>query len=459
MATDDGAWFPQGPNDPDELKELLRRMLEGDGDVDPSELARAAGLPTDPAALSQLMQRLQRAMDASGDGIDWETAVQQAKSVARPGEREVRASERADYEQALQVADLWLSGSTEVGELGTTPRLMTRTEWIGATMPVWSELSEPVALSIANALTDVLTQQAPEELNGILANAGAIMRNLGGGLFAIQLGQIVGQLSSEVVSGGDVGIPLIETGQAALLPQNVDEFGKGLDVGPDQVRIYLAVRELAHARLFRHAKWLRLGLLSTITEFAQGIRIDTGRLEELAARFDPTDPQELRDALSSGQLIPPKSEQQLAALSRIETMLALIEGWVTVVTQQATSLLPSAAALAETVVRRRAAGGPAESAFATLIGLELRPRRLREAAAMWQQVTDAVGVGRRDALWSHPDLLPTDADIDDPGGLITRLTGPKPEPDDIDRELRDMLGDDASGSDPGGSDPGGSDAG
>src|SRR3712207_7847253 len=40
------------------------------------------------------------------------------------------------------------------------------------------------------------------------------------------------------------------------------------------------------------------------------------------------------------------------------------------------STLPSAAALRETVRRRRASGGPAEQTFATLVGLQLRPRRL-----------------------------------------------------------------------------------
>jgi len=260
----------------------------------------------------------------------------------------------------------------------------------------------------------------------------------------MQLGQVVGQLAGEVVSGGDVGIPLLdgETRQAALVAQNVDAFGAGLDIPVDEVRLYLSVRELAHARLFRHAKWLRLHLLTQVTDFARGIRIDTERLEELAADFDPQNPEELRSAMTSGALIPPKSDEQLAALARLETMLALIEGWVDVVTVAATERLPKSVAIAESVRRRRAAGGPAESAFATLVGLELRPRRLREAAAMWQKVTDAVGNDGRDALWAHPDLIPTDADIDDPAALIARLTSGTRIPDDVDMAIEDLLNDD-----------------
>jgi putative hydrolase len=275
----------------------------------------------------------------------------------------------------------------------------------------------------------------------MLAGASQVMRNVGGALFAMQLGQVVGQLSTEVVSGGDVGIPLLDDQQAALVPQNVAAFGDGLDIPIDQVQLYLAVRELAHARLFRHARWLRLHLISSIREFSQGISIDTGRLEELAADFDPSNPEELREAMASGALIPPKTEEQLAALARLETTLALIEGWVDVVTAKATERLPKSSSIAETVRRRRAAGGPAESAFATLVGLELRPRRLREAAAMWQAVSDAAGGEVRDSLWAHPDIVPTSDDIDDPQALIARLTGGQPEPDDVDRAIEDLLND------------------
>ncbi|WP_143573442.1 zinc-dependent metalloprotease, partial [Streptomyces acidiscabies] len=73
-----------------------------------------------------------------------------------------------------------------------------------------------------------------------------------------------------------------------------------------------------------------------------------------------------------------------------------------------------------TLRRRRASGGPAEQTFATLIGLELRPRRLRDASRLWASLTDARGVDGRDALWAHPDMLPTATDLDDPDGFVHR---------------------------------------
>ena len=427
----------------DEFRDMLREFLSGNSSIDPSQLADAAGLPNDPASIAQLLGQLQNAIRSNGDGINWDLALEQARTLAGADARSTEPAERAALEQAFHVAALWLDDVTSVAELTTQPQLIGRVEWARQTMPLWTQLAEPVALSISDALTQVLREQAPEEMQGMLANAGQIMRSIGGALFAMQLGQVVGQLAKEVVSGGDIGIPLLEDGHAALLPQNVAEFGDGLDIPDDQIQLYLAVRELAHARLFRHAKWLRLQLITSITEFAKGITIDTERLEELAESFDPSNPEELREAMVSGALIPPKSEAQQAALARLETVLALVEGWVDVVTAEATKLLPKADAIAETVRRRRASGGPAESAFATLVGLELRPRRLREAAAMWKAVSEAVGADGRDRLWSHPDLMPTGADLDDPSALVARLTaaasGEEPEYDAVDQALEDLL--------------------
>jgi putative hydrolase len=437
---------PENPEE--EFRDMLRDFLNGNAEIDPAKLAGAAGLPNDPALIAQLMSQLQNAIQSSGDGINWQLALDQAKQIAARTTVVSLPAERSQLEQALHVASLWLAEATDITELTEPPTLMSRTEWVTSTMPIWTQLAEPVALGIANSLTDVLRDQAPEEMSGMLEGAGQVMKNVGGTLFAMQLGQVVGQLSSEVVSGGDIGIPLLGSDtsehQAALIPQNVAAFASGLDIPIDQVQLYLAVRELAHARLFRHAKWLRLQMLTSITEYARDLHIDVEKIEELASDLDPSNPEQLRDALSNGEFIPPKSDEQLVVLSRLETTLALVEGWVDVVTANATTRLPKSDAIAETVRRRRASGGPAESAFSTLVGLELRPRRLREAAVMWQQVTDAVGARARDDLWSHPDLVPTGDDITDPSALIARLTGKTPATDDIDQAIEDLLNDDSN---------------
>src|SRR5690606_18566565 len=206
---------------------------------------------------------------------------------------------------------------------------------------VWQEMAEPVATSIADALTEALRTHTPEEMQDVVQNATRMLRQVGGTLFAAQLGQVVGKLSKEVVSGGDVGIPVMPAGVAAILPQNFADLGEGLEIPDDQLALYFAARELAHARLFKHAKWLRLHVMSQVTDYARGIHVDTEVLEDLAERFDPSNPSELQEALQSGALLPQQTEAQQNALSRLENMLALIEGWVDVVAADATSRVPS----------------------------------------------------------------------------------------------------------------------
>ena len=179
-------------------------------------------------------------------------------------------------------------------------------------------------------------------------------------------------------------------------------------------------------------------MVSQISAYASEISIDNDKIMEAVAETDLNNPDSMRKMLESGSLIGDRTDDQERALEAIETQLALIEGWVDAVTQEATRLLPNAARIAEAVRRRRATGGPAELTFGTLVGLELRPRKLREATAMWLEVGTKLGTAKRDELWDHPDMLPTTADIENPAGLVARLSGTDDGFDDALRALLDQ---------------------
>jgi putative hydrolase len=259
-----------------------------------------------------------------------------------------------------------------------------------------------------------------QAMGGGLGGLGPMMRRIGGMMVGSQTGAAIGALAREVATSTDVGLPLGPEGTAALLPAGVAEFGEGLSINADEVRLFLALREAAHHRLFAHVPWLRAHLFGAVEEYARGITVDASRLRDAMPQIDPSNPEALQEALSGAALFQPEdTPQQKAALSRLETALALVEGWVTTVVDEAAgNRLPQATALAEAIRRRRATGGPAERTFATLVGLELRPRKLREAALIWRQLTDVRGITGRDAVWAHPDLLPTEEDFDDPDGFV-----------------------------------------
>jgi hypothetical protein len=97
--------------------------------------------------------------------------------------------------------------------------------------------------------------------------------------------------------------------------------------------------------------------------------------------------------------------------------------------------------------RRRAAGGPAEQTFSTLVGLELRPRRSRDAATLFSIVARAQGPAGRDAVWDHPDLLPGTEDLDDPSGYLVRREATEHEHADVDAALKEIFGEDPAAND------------
>jgi putative hydrolase len=328
----------------------------------------------------------------------------------------VSGVERRAVEEAFRLADTWLDDATSFPATGGSPRTWSRAEWVEGTQAAWRGLVEPVAARVSEAMGRALPPDMAQAAGPLVG----MMQQVGVSMWGAQVGQAIGRLAGEVVSSTDVGLPLAE-GHAALLPANVRTFGEGLGVEERDVAVYLALREAAHLRLFAHAPWLRPHLLSLVEEYARHVTVDTDRIESSLRELDPQRPEAIQEALEGGLFDLPTTAEQKAALERLELALALVEGWVDdVVTQATEGRLPSAAPLRETVRRRRATGGPAEQTFATLVGLELRPRRLREASAFWTAVRLARGVDGRDAIWAHPDLVPTTDDLVDPASFLDR---------------------------------------
>jgi putative hydrolase len=388
----------------------------------------------DPQQFAEALRQFADLMAWQGGPVNWDLAKNIARqTVAAQGDASILEVDRGKVTEALRLADLWLEDATEFPTGIRTTQAWSRAEWVEATLPVWSKLCDPIAARAVEAMSGLLTEDPgelpadlPPEMRAMVGGLGGfgglgeMMKRIGGMMVGGQAGAAVGALAEEVVSSTDVGLPLGPAGTAALLPAGVAAFGSGLSVDAEEVRLFLALREAAHHRLFGHVPWLRARLLGAVEDYARGIKVDASALRDAMPQIDPANPEALNEALSGAALFQPEdTPEQKAALARLETVLALVEGWVaTVVAAAAADRLPQASALAEAIRRRRATGGPAERTFATLVGLELRPRRLREAGTIWQGLTDERGVSGRDAIWAHPDLLPTADDFDDPDAFV-----------------------------------------
>jgi len=396
----------------------------------------AGGPFGDPQQFAEALRQVADLMSAQGGPVNWDLAKNTARqAIAAKGDPSVLENQRTAVVEAVRLADLWLEDATWMPSGIRSIKAWSRSEWVEATMPVWKSLCEPIAERNVDSMGGMLSvseadlDELPPEMRslggmGLFSGLGEMMRRIGGLLVGSQAGMAVGTLAEEIISSSDIGLPIGPEGTAALLPAGVAAFGSGLSVGEDEVRLFVAMREAAHHRLFSHVPWLRARLLGAVEDYARGIKVDPDSLRDVMQQFDLSsidlaNPEAINEAIAGAATFHPEdTPEQKAALARIETLLALIEGWVaTVVADAAHNRLPEAEALAEAIRRRRATGGPAERTFATLVGLELRPRRLREAATMWRTLTEVRGIRGRDEIWSHPDLLPTADDLDDPEGF------------------------------------------
>lgn len=413
--------FGFGPSDPGN---------EGDGDptsggdVNPFGALFGGGpgaTPGQPVDLGAAFQQLGQLLSSSTGPVNWKAANDAARQlIDASGDAMPSVGDQGLVDDALRLAELWLDGATALPPAVNVTAAWSRSQWVNATVPVWKDLIEPLATRLA----EESVRAVPEDMQAMAGPMLSMMQQMSGALFGMQVGQGLGALAGEVVGSTDVGIPLAPPGTAVLLPLNLAAFGAGLGIPDDQVRLYLALREVAHVRLFHHAPWLRSRITSAVAEYAGGISIDLSGVQGALGGIDPTNPEALTELMSSGVFEPPTTPEQQATLERLETVLALVEGWVDVVVDAAaSSRLPASAALRESVRRRRATGGPAEATFANLVGLELRPRRSRDAAALWLELGALHGVDTRDAVWNHPDLLPSTEDLDDPGAFVDRAAG------------------------------------
>ena len=370
--------------------------------------------------LGAMLRQLGDLMSGQSGPVNWNLAKQSALTVIG-ADAGTTAADTAAVAEAIRLADMWLDPVTAMPSGVTSSEAWSRRRWLEATQPAWTQLVEPIAGRVAGAMGEAI----PEEMRAMAGPLMGVMQQVGGLMFGSQLGQALGSLAREVVSSTDIGLRLGPAGVAALLPEGVTAFGEGLEVPADDVRLFLALREAAHHRLFHHAPWLAPRLVELVRGYAEGITVDPSQLEEMSRQVDPSDPTSLQQALTEGLFQPAPTAEQQAALTRLETLLALVEGWVDTVTlAAATPTLPSVAPLNETMRRRRATGGPAEQTFATLVGLELRPRRLRDASALWALLESRRGIAGRDAVWGHPDLMPGAEDLDDPFAFVDRDSGP-----------------------------------
>lgn len=380
------------------------------------------------------------------------------KFLATHSELPVGREDARKANEAIGIANTWIDEFTQFPATITNADVAwSRKDWIDQSVTGWQKLVEPLAMGMVEALGKVLKEMGPqfedpganfqsEEFAALLGsnqipNFGGegflpVMRSFMGQLIATQLGQSIGTLAIGLTGSQDAAIPLFERSGAHLIPQNIALWGEGLAIPEQEIFIYMALREVAAQRLFAHTPWLSEYIRELIQSFGNGITVDINSIQHQAedaissGELDINNPESITMAINQGMFQPEQSPAQAAALAKLETTFALIEGWIDhVASLAATDRLPTLAALQESYRRSRVESAPTQQLFAMLLGLQISPRTIRECSHFWSEIyilsgAKNGGVSIRDHRWEDSALLPLASDLADPAGFLASTTVP-----------------------------------
>lgn len=436
---------PSNPFDFEAFKKMLEQLGLGNAD----ELG-----------LEQILAQVQR-MQSSGAGMmfgmtnadrdpeaAWRTTLTAAKQLtaAAGPDPQLTADERSAVVDAERLAQSWLTPHTTFPETGRPGRAITRSAWLDETGDGWRSVIEPIIDGLADALQRGSILEADDQLAPMQQMLAPMMKSSASLIYRERLKKELSQVAGDILTGTELGFNLLGSNDVVILPSNVAQFTRDLDASDRDVTLYLLVREAARQRLFHSVGWLSPQLSALLGHYAREIEID---FEAIGAQFQPENLEEmsLEQVVAVGESVrgsffqPARTETQKEILERLEVLLALVEGWVDHVVAKATSSwMPNAPQLEEVIQRRRASNTAVSSVFGELLGLDLRPRLVRDARNLWGAVEHHRGLDGRDAVWGHPDLLPTKAHLADPLSFTSGDAPAEPQEDEMDAELRKLLG-------------------
>ena len=197
-------------------------------------------------------------------------ALQQANDAE--SERSVTAEEGNAMRRAMSEVNLWLDTATDFNPVTEKAEALTRAAWVEGTIDQWAQFAAPVASSMNEALSAVISERLGDAFDGEITGMFAgpvpipipegmkdprqLMKLFANTSYAMQLGQAAGAMSKEVRGSYDQGIELLRNPAGGLIMQNVDEYAQSLEIDASEVTEFIALREQAYARLYVTVPWL-----------------------------------------------------------------------------------------------------------------------------------------------------------------------------------------------------------
>ena len=359
--------------------------------------------------------------------VNWDVARQTAMWLATDGQPEgnVDPLERIRLEELVRVADLQVSAVTGLdtsiagGVLSILP--VTRGDWALHSIEAYRPFLERLATSLSTSADD-----ADDDEDATTQLLGDLGKLLGPVLLGMQSGFMLGHLARRALGQYGLPLPRLPADQLLVVPANLDAFADQWSLVADDLRLWVCLHEVTHHAVLGRPH-VRRRLEDLINEYVSRFEVDPAALEASLGDLDPTDAAGLQAVLGNPETLlgAVRSPGQQETLVRIETLTAVIEGYVDhVMDTTGRGLIGSYGQLTEALQRRRVEATDGERFAGRLLGLELGRTQYERGAAFVRGVVERAGEEGLSRLWASERELPTPAELDAPGLWLARIDLP-----------------------------------
>jgi coenzyme F420 biosynthesis associated uncharacterized protein len=341
--------------------------------------------------------------------VDWSLARQIARFASGGGGS---AEVDADFPAMVAEAEGHLRGYTglEPAQPIPPPEVVDRSEWADVNLTSLCKMLEPVS----------------EGLSSRLENAGPFagpLRAVTGATLAAESGLVMGYMSQRVLGQYELSLLEAEASPRLLfVGPNLNKAVRELAADPDSFLRWIVLHELTHVLQFQGVPWLRDHISSLMREYMRTVEV---RMERGAAGGLPSwpDPQRIVEAFREGGLVAlVQTREQRKIMERIQPAMSVIEGYSEhVMDAVGERVLSGYAGLRDGMERRRRSRSAPERVLQRLLGLDMKMRQYEEGKAFCDGVVERGGIAALNRVWDSPAALPTQAELKDPAGWVTRV--------------------------------------
>lgn len=334
--------------------------------------------------------------------INWKLAAEVARSIT--GDRTpVEPWAAEEYRELARLVEYRLE---PISPFRVTPASdvtpVDSREWAETHLESYGRVVEPFG--------DSVTGEGP---------AAPLMAQLKPAMIGLQVGSLVGSLSTWSVATFDAGIPPDRPGALSIIAPNVEKLLAATEIDEKEVRLWVVANEVAF-RAVSEIPWIQDHLAGLVEWYAETVKIDPTQLSGLM--MGGSDPAAIEAAIEDAggieQLI--GGEEAEGPRLELEAFLGTLTGCARLLARRSTAeMSPNFDVISMDRDRLRETDLDAAS---TLIGVGAVPPEVTVLGdAFNQQVETRYGNDALVTLWADPTRMPSAAELRDPTAWAARV--------------------------------------